>query len=257
MGSIQPLAEQLQELSILLWRVYVNISEHIMYEDEAVIVCYKTAGVPTQSNRVGEQDMGSLLRNYLAVKGETPYIGFVHRLDQPVEGVMVFAKTKEAAAALSRQMQEKGFGKYYYAVVCGTIPETEGTLSNYLLRDGRSNTSSVVKEQTPGAKRAILHYEVLAREEQPAKSLIRVRLETGRHHQIRVQFAHAGYPLSGDRKYNQTGEKMQGNIALCSYRIEFAHPITEKRLVYEIVPRGLGFSDFVKNGGISEEIGIE
>lgn len=235
----------------------MNISEHIIYEDEAVIVCYKTAGVPVQSNRMGEQDMGSLLRNYLAAKGEEPYIGFVHRLDQPVEGVMVFAKTKEAAAALSRQMQEKGFGKYYYAVVCGIIPEMEGTLTDYLLRDGRSNTSSVVAEQTPGAKKAILHYKVVAREERPARSLIRVRLETGRHHQIRVQFAHAGYPLSGDRKYNQTGEKMRGNIALCSFRIEFAHPITQKWLVYEIVPSGLGFSDFVKNGSISKEIGIE
>lgn len=235
----------------------MNISEHIIYEDEAMIVCYKTAGVPVQSNRIGEQDMGSLLRNYLAAKGEEPYIGFVHRLDQPVEGVMVFAKTKEAAAALSGQMREKGFGKYYYAVVCGTVSETKGTLTDYLLRDGRSNTSSVVTEQTPGAKRAILHYEVLAREEQPVRSLVRVRLETGRHHQIRVQLAHAGYPLSGDRKYNQTGEKMLGNIALCSYRIEFAHPMTGKRLMYEIVPKGLGFSYFVENGSIPEKIGIE
>lgn len=237
--------------------VCVNISEHIIYEDEAIIVCYKTAGVPVQSDRVGEQDMGSLLRNYLAAKGEVPYIGFVHRLDQPVEGVMVFAKTKEAAAALSRQMREKDIDKYYYAVVCGTVSEKEGTLIDFLLRDGRSNTSSVVTEQTPGAKKAILHYDLLAREEQPARSLVRIRLDTGRHHQIRVQFAHAGCPLSGDRKYNQTGEKMRGNIALCSYRIEFAHPITGKRIAYEIAPKGLGFSYFVKNGNIPNRIGIE
>lgn len=222
----------------------MNISEDIIYEDKDLIVCYKTGGVPVQSNRIGEQDMGSLLKNYLAAKGETPYIGFVHRLDQPVEGVMVFAKTREAAAALSRQMQEKGFGKYYYAVVCGAPPEKEGTLTDYLLRDGRSNTSSVVTEQTPGAKRAVLHYEVAARQENPVRSLLRVKLETGRHHQIRVQLAHAGYPLSGDRKYNQTGEIMRGNIALCSYRIEFTHPRTGKRLTYEIAPGGLGFSGF-------------
>lgn len=226
----------------------MNISEDIIYEDKDIIVCYKTAGVPVQTNRMGEQDMGSLLKNYLAAKGENPYIGFVHRLDQPVEGVMVFAKTKEAAAALSRQMQEKRFGKYYYAVVCGVIPEKEGTLTDYLLRDGRSNTSAVVTEQTPGAKRAVLHYHLAAIQDTPARSLVRVKLETGRHHQIRVQLAHAGYPLSGDRKYNQTGEIMRGNIALCSYCIEFTHPMTGEELIFKIAPRGVGFSDFAASG---------
>ena len=130
-------------------------------------------------------------------------------------------------------------------------------MTDYLLRDGRSNTSSVVTEQTPGAKKAILHYKLLAREGQPVRSLLRVRLDTGRHHQIRVQLAHAGYPLFGDRKYNRTGERMQGNVALCSYRIEFTYPLTGKRLVFEIVPKGLGFSGFVKDGRIIEGIGIE
>lgn len=222
----------------------MNISEDIIYEDKDIIVCYKTAGVPVQSNRIGEQDMGSLLKNYLAAKGEQPYIGFVHRLDQPVEGVMVFAKTKEAAAALSKQMRERGFGKYYYAVVLGVPKAQKGTLTDYLLRDGRSNTSTVTAEDTPGAKRAVLHYEVAAVRETPKRSLMRVRLETGRHHQIRVQLSHAGYPLVGDRKYNQTGEVMRGNIALCSYRIEFSHPVSGERFTFEIVPRGYGFTDF-------------
>ena len=133
----------------------------ILYEDEDILVCHKPAGVAVQTKRLGQADMESLLKNYRVGKGEQPYIGVVHRLDQPVEGVMVFAKTKEAAASLSRQIAAKITDKYYYAMVDGVPKARKGMLEDYLLRDGRTNTSSVVDKGTPEAKRAELSYDVL------------------------------------------------------------------------------------------------
>lgn len=207
---------------------------HILYEDAAVIVCVKDAGTATQTRQIGQKDMESLLRTYRMQNGETPYIGIVHRLDQPVSGVMVFAKTKEAAAVLSRQIAAKTADKYYYAMTDGIPAKKTDVLEDYLLRDGRSNVSRVVTAQTPGAKRARLSYEVL--QEHAAQAIVRVRLETGRHHQIRVQMAHAGCPLVGDRKYNlkENQKTDAGALALCAYKLAFVHPTTGKRVVFEI-----------------------
>lgn len=206
----------------------------IQYEDDALIVCVKEAGVATQTKNIGQRDMESMLRTYRMQKGEPSYIGVVHRLDQPVSGLMVFAKTKEAAAHLSRQIASKAADKYYYAVTDGIPEKQSGKLTDYLLRDGRTNFSRVVSDNTQGAKRAELSYEVL--EQKDGRALVRILLGTGRHHQIRVQFAHAGTPLVGDRKYNfkenirQTGE----GLMLCSYKLAFVHPVTKKKLVFEM-----------------------
>lgn len=206
----------------------------IIYEDESLIVCRKPAGVAVQTKKLGQADMESLLKNYRADKGEPPYIGVVHRLDQPVEGVMVFAKTKETAAALSRQIAAKLADKCYYAVVEGMPEKQRKTLVDYLVRDGRTNTSSVVMRGTPEAKRAELSYEVA--EQDGKRAVLRIRLETGRHHQIRVQLAHAGLPIVGDRKYNfkENIAPSGGGLMLCSYKIGFKHPKTHKNLVFEI-----------------------
>lgn len=213
---------------------------NILYEDEAIIVCVKEAGVATQTKQFGQKDMESILKNYRATKGEQPYIGIVHRLDQPVSGVMVFAKNKEAAADLSKQIATKAADKFYYAVTDG-VPEAKnslksgtGTLEDYLLRDGKSNISKVVSKGTAGAKRAELSYEVLTQNGKNA--IVRIKLETGRHHQIRVQMAHAGWPLVGDRKYNfkENMQSMSKNVSLCSYKIAFRHPVTKKKMEFEI-----------------------
>ena len=217
-------------------------------------MCVKPAGIATQTKRIGEKDMESILRTYRVQKGEPPYIGVVHRLDQPVQGVMVFAKTKEAAADLSRQVAAKQADKCYYALVEG-VPEPEsGSLTDYLLRDGRTNTSRVVEQGTAEAKRAVLSYEQI--ETDGVRSILNIRLETGRHHQIRVQLSHRGWPIVGDRKYNRKDEGTDSgkteagssngtgrndgtsrngeNLALCSYRIGFTHPKTRKKLDFEI-----------------------
>ena len=133
---------------------------NILYEDEEVIVCEKPAGVAAQTKRLGQADMESLLKNYRAGKGEQPYIGVVHRLDQPVRGVMVFAKTKEAAADLSRQVQTKMADKFYYAVTDGVPEQKKGTLEDYLLRDGKTNTSKVVSKSTEGYPKSGFAYSM-------------------------------------------------------------------------------------------------
>ena len=158
----------------------------------------------------------------------------VHRLDQPVCGVMVFAKTKESAAALGRQIASGKADKFYYAVTDGVPEAGKGQLTDYLLRDGRTNTSAVVESSTPGAKRAELSYEIL--EQKNGRAVLRIHLGTGRHHQIRAQLAHAGMPIVGDRKYNfKENMKPSGEpLCLCSYKIGFRHPKTRRNLAFEI-----------------------
>ena len=176
-----------------------------------------------------------------------PYLAVVHRLDQPVEGVLVFAKTPGAAGNLSKQMMAGGAGKYYLAVTEGAPKDQEGTLISYLKKNGRANMSQAVPENTPGAKKAILHYKVLDQKEINGKkrTLLRIKLETGRHHQIRVQLSQTGIPLLGDRKYNPAGEKGT-SLGLCSCSLEFRHPKTGKPMKFQTEPQGSAFLDFVK-----------
>lgn len=226
-----------------------KIDLNIIYEDDSIIVCVKPPGVPVQTSRPGESDLVSQLKNYRAKNHQEPYIGLIHRLDQPVRGIMVFAKTKSAAALLSRQVSGREITKEYLAVVCGSpapaddgtnIPEASrlpasGQLHDYLLRDGKTNTSRVVPKGTPGAKEAVLSYEVLQSCPETGRTLVRIRLHTGRHHQIRVQFAHAGFPLYADMKYGQPLPKgTYCPIALCSCRIEFTHPETGKQMNFSL-----------------------
>lgn len=240
----------------------------MIYEDDYILVCRKMAGVPVQTAKPGQQDMVSLLKNYRVKKGEVPEIYVVHRLDQPVEGLMVFAKTGQAAAALSKQIQQKSVDKYYRAIVEGIPQPAQGLLEDYLLRDGKSNTSKVVAEGTEGAKKAVLRYRVVksrpdasqeqekdtsrvkpglsVKQPEPERpvSLLEIRLETGRHHQIRVQMAHAGYPLVGDKKYNPNCQREYLPIGLCSVRLAFDHPADGGWMEFTIDPVGPAFQRF-------------
>lgn len=224
--------------------------ERILYEDNDIIVCHKPAGIATQTARVGQADMVSEIANYLKTSHPDlktlPYVGVVHRLDQPVEGILVFAKNKAAAAELSRQAAGDGMKKEYLAVICGDNLLRAGELTDYLLKDGKTNTSRIVPSEVKGAKEAKLSYEVLS-EGLSGTALVRVRLYTGRHHQIRVQMANAGMPLLGDRKYGGEAAALLSSqlgmreIALCAYRLAFAHPRTGERMRFEIEPEGSAF----------------
>nr|WP_294495132.1 RluA family pseudouridine synthase [uncultured Mediterraneibacter sp.] len=227
-----------------------DIRTLILYKDEQIIVCHKPAGIAVQSARVGTPDMESLLKNYLSSSGRNkkesprpPYLAVIHRLDQPVEGLLVFAKTPAAAKGLNRQLTSSGFGKYYHALVIGKPHPTEGILENYLVKDGRSNMSRICTKDTPGAKPARLYYktEAVYEDHLTVTSLVKIRLDTGRHHQIRVQMAHLGCPLAGDRKYGKAADEASGTdrkstepLKLCAYRLEFRHPGSGKEMVFEL-----------------------
>ena len=220
-----------------MWKM--NIQDNIIYEDRDILVCRKPAGFAVQSAGVGTMDMESALKNYLALKnlGETPWLGIIHRLDQPVEGVLVFALTQKAAAGLNRQMEKKEIEKIYLAVTDRVPSPENATLEDWLKKDGRSNLSAVVKQGTRGAKKARLSYRVIRtlEDERTAgglRCLTEIRLDTGRHHQIRVQMAHLGTPLLGDYLYNPDYSKIK-RVALHSYSLEFRHPVTNEELYFQ------------------------
>lgn len=218
-----------------------------LYEDSQILVCRKEAGMAVQSAGVRQMDLESCLKIYLAGKhpGKVPYLGIIQRLDQPVEGVLVFAKTPEAAAGLNRQLQQGKIKKEYLAVAEGKVERDAGRLEDDLVKDGKTNTSRVVSRGTAGAKRAVLEYEKAGESE--GKTLLKIRLFTGRHHQIRVQLAHLGHPLAGDKKYGARMTADSRAIGLCAVKTGFYHPKTGKWMEFQISPKGEIFREFCKN----------
>ena len=183
----------------------------------------------------------SIIKEYLKEKYNKPgnvYLGLVHRLDRPVGGVMVFAKTSKAASRLSNQVREKTFKKKYLAVVDGKFDSTKGTLEDYLYKDERNNMSKVVKPEKKNAKLAKLDYEVLAYNDIKNLSLVKVNLHTGRHHQIRVQLAHVGHSIFGDQKYGTRGTGKQ--IALWAYELTLEHPVSKETMTFKCLPESNG-----------------
>ena len=166
------------------------------------------------------------------------YVGLVHRLDRPVGGIMCFAKTSKAASRLSEAIREKQVEKIYLAVVDGKLENTKGTMEDYLLKNEKNNLSKVVEQGTPNSKYAKLEYEVLYYREDNNISLVKIKLETGRHHQIRVQFASRGHSLYGDQKYGIRGKQKQ--IALFAYKLSLPDPITKQILTFQVLPRNEG-----------------
>ena len=221
----------------------------IVYEDEAVLVIRKPAGLATESAGIGQKDVVSELKNYVAKKnpGKMPYLGIVHRLDQPVEGLLVFAKTKKAAEDLTAQLGKGMLKKEYLAVVCGKVPENTGRLVDYLAKE---KGMAVVKNAADAqAKKAVLTYTKKAETEK--FTLLAVQIETGRFHQIRAQLSHAGFPILGDEKYGSeeskelSREKKIRFTALCAASLSFRHPVTGKTMVFTQAPQNPAFADFV------------
>lgn len=198
---------------------------NIIYEDSKIIVVEKEAGKLTQSGKSFDLDLTSEVLAYRRKKGEDVYAALINRLDRPVSGIVLFAKNKSEAARLSKQMQQGGFCKQYYGVVCGKLYESCGTFVDYLVKDAASNTSRTADKNEAGAKRAELRYEVIEEYniQNNVFSLVRIELITGRHHQIRVQFASRGLPILGDGKYGGAAvggiHLKPGEIALCAYSL--------------------------------------
>lgn len=251
---------------------------NILYEDPHILVCVKPHGIATQSKSIRYPDMVSLIKNHLvqnigsedsasrrtrspkssASKTRKPYLAVIHRLDQPVAGILVFAKTPAAAKDLNKQLQNQGFGKYYRALVTNAPSNKEGSLENYMVKDARTNTSRICSVKENGAKIARLHYDTVPTgdwlfstvSDTPAsvdstlstsnqechETELEIHLDTGRHHQIRVQLASIGCPIVGDTKYNPELSDTKGwqTIRLCAYKLDFKHPVTHKTMHFQL-----------------------
>ena len=203
----------------------------VLYEDNHVIVVVKEKNVLSQADNTHDIDMLTIIKKYLKEKYNKPgnvYLGLVHRLDRPVSGIMVFAKTSKAASRLSDQVRKKEIKKTYMAVVKGIIKKDEDTFVDYLLKLDNGNTIVTTKDK---GKESVLTYKVLKRNYEKNETLVSIDLKTGRHHQIRVQFASRGYPLCGDQRY---GKSDKTQIALCASKLEFIHPTTKQLMKFEI-----------------------
>lgn len=209
----------------------------VIYEDNHLLVVEKPVNILSQGDDTNDKDMVNLLKSYVKEKYNKPgnvYIGLVHRLDRPVGGVMVFAKTSKAASRLSEQVRNKSFKKTYRAVIHGKMNKNKDTLNDYLYKNKKTNMVSVVNKNHKDAKSAELSYETLGFKEN--KSLVEIDLKTGRSHQIRVQFSSRKHPLFGDQRYGQDVNKIGQQISLWSYRINIIHPTTKEKMEFICPP---------------------
>ncbi|NLM85720.1 MAG: RluA family pseudouridine synthase [Clostridiales bacterium] len=212
-----------------------DISQLVLYEDNHIIVALKPPRMLSQGDETGDPDLLSLLKGYVKEKYNKPgeaYLGLVHRMDRPVGGLLVFARTSKAAARLSEQIKNDTLAREYVLVCEGKTP-ARFTLKDYLVKDAKNNMVRVLPQHLKlQGKEAILHGQTIAFTDE--KSLVAIRLQTGRAHQIRAQMAHAGHPLLGDARYNPDGAK--GLIALWGMRLSLNHPITGKAMVFVCAP---------------------
>ena len=242
---------------------------NILFEDQSIIVAEKPAGLESQASRKLEPDMVSEIKNYLlrsrrrkerqegrglsttmstnsSTQAQEPYVGVIHRLDKPVSGAMVYAKTKEAAAFLSKEVQAHRVTKIYHAVICGKPVDNVGNFVDKLSMNRENNYSRIVDNSDPEGKTAELSYRVIGENKEKGLTLVEIHLKTGRHHQIRVQFAGHGLPLWGDAKYNPavSMEGGKGPLALAAVSLSFTHPVTKEPVTFSMKPQGGAFRLF-------------
>lgn len=206
----------------------------IVYEDNHLIIINKLPSQIVQGDKTGDLCMADLIKDYLKQKYDKPgnvFCGVVHRLDRPVSGLVIFAKTSKALSRLNEQIKRHEIRKTYWAVVKNAPPAPEATLTDYLLRNEKQNKSYVVKAGTSGAKEAILHYRTLA-QSSGGYYLLEVDLQTGRHHQIRAQLAGMGCPIKGDLKYGFSRSNPDASISLHARRLEFVHPVRKEPMSF-------------------------
>lgn len=209
-----------------------------VYEDNHIIIIYKESGEIVQGDKTGDKPLSDTVKEYIKQKYNKPgnvFLGVVHRLDRPVSGLVVFAKTSKALSRLNDMFRTGDVHKTYWAIVKRRDIAMEGTLTDWLTRNERQNKSYAHEREVPGAKKAVLKYKVRAVADN--YMLIEVTLLTGRHHQIRCQLSHMGCPIKGDLKYGAPRSNPDGSISLLSRRVEFVHPVSKENIVaYADVP---------------------
>ena len=203
----------------------------VIYEDNHIIIVNKTASEIVQGDKTGDVPLSETVKQYLKEKYHKPgnvFIGVTHRLDRPVSGLVVFAKTSKALSRLNEMFKNSEVKKTYWAIVKQTPAETEGELVNYLVRNEKQNKSYAYDTERLGSKKAVLHYRLIARSDN--YSLLEVDLKTGRHHQIRCQLAKMGCPIKGDLKYGFPRSNPDGSICLHARRVRFVHPVSKEQI---------------------------
>ncbi|WP_288911537.1 RNA pseudouridine synthase [uncultured Bacteroides sp.] len=208
----------------------------VLYEDNHIIIVNKTASEIVQGDKTGDTPLSEIVKQYLKEKYQKPgnvFIGVTHRLDRPVSGLVVFAKTSKALGRLNEMFRGGEVKKTYWAIVKNMPPEPEGELVHYLVRNEKQNKSYAYDSEKPGSKKAILHYRLIGRSDNYC--LLEVDLKTGRHHQIRCQLAKMGCPIRGDLKYGFPRSNPDGSICLHARRVRFVHPVS-KELIEVVAP---------------------
>ena len=206
----------------------------VVYEDNHIIIVNKQSGEIVQGDKTGDRPLSDIVKDYIKEKYHKPgavFLGVVHRLDRPVSGLVVFARTSKALARLNKMFAEGEVHKTYWAVVKNAPRASEGVLEHWLVRNEKQNKSYAYPQEKPNAKKAILKYRVIGHSDN--YSLLEVNLMTGRHHQIRCQLAAMGCPIKGDLKYGAPRSNPDGSISLMSHRVEFIHPVSKEPIIVE------------------------
>jgi len=206
----------------------------VVYEDNHIIIVNKESGEIVQGDKTGDRPLSETVKDYIKAKYAKPgnvFLGVVHRLDRPVCGLVVFAKTSKALSRLNGMFRDGGVSKTYWAITGNCPREPEGTLTGWMTRNEKQNKSYVHNHEVPGSKKAVLHYKVIGRSDN--YTLCEIRLMTGRHHQIRCQLAAMGCPIKGDLKYGARRSNPDGSISLMSRRVEFVHPVSKEKIRVE------------------------
>lgn len=207
---------------------------NVVYEDNHIIIVNKQSGEIVQGDKTGDTPLSDIVKQYIKEKYNKPgnvFLGVVHRLDRPVSGLVVFAKTSKALSRLNEMFRTGDVHKTYWAIVKKNDIAPEATLTDWLTRNERQNKSYAHNREVPGAKKAVLSYKVRSMSDN--YMLLEVRLMTGRHHQIRCQLAHMGCPIKGDLKYGSPRSNPDGSISLISRRVEFVHPVSKETIAVE------------------------
>lgn len=206
----------------------------VLYEDNHIIIVYKEAGEIVQGDKTGDEPLSEIVKRWIKDKYQKPgnvFLGIVHRLDRPVSGLVVFAKTSKALTRLNNMFRNGEVHKTYWAIVTRPPFEKEATLTDWLVRNERQNNSYAYNHQVPTSKKSILHYKVINQSER--YTLLEINLMTGRHHQIRCQLSNMDCPIKGDLKYGAQRSNSDGSISLLSHRIEFIHPVSKENICIE------------------------
>lgn len=200
----------------------------VIYEDNHIIIVYKESGEIVQGDKTGDSPLSDTVKDYIKTAYAKPgnvFLGVVHRLDRPVSGLVVFAKTSKALSRLNEMFRIGDVHKTYWAITKNCPQETEATLTNWIVRNEKQNKSYAYNKEVPNSKKAVLKYKVIGRSDN--YTLIEVNLMTGRHHQIRCQLAHIGCPIKGDLKYGAKRSNPDGSISLLAHRVKFVHPVSK------------------------------